>query len=247
MSESKAPYFPRAVIENALALHAQSYEFLLWMAELERRNTRDASHQSSRLQDASFNWIEKNYEAIPPAARPKRADLRAFANLFATYLESSFNLDESPGERLYSEDAHCFCPMCSWMVAIPNLQPKKLTPFDKRRAKNLQREFVHELARTLGPEAESACDHVLADTNLKEDIALATWMGQLLRRLEGVTPGPAILALWRAFAWKPTGSPKKNFQLSPQRIEQSLERVQDALTATGLSPSPPSSQLLHHE
>lgn len=223
------PYFPREAVKNALSLHAQSYEFLLWMAELERCNTGDVSHQSSRLQDASYDWIEKNYEVIPPTARPRRKDLRAFANLFATYLESSFDLDESPGERLYSDDAHCFCPMCSWMVAIPNLQPKKLTPFDKRRAKTLQGEFVHQMAKTMGLEAESACEHVLANASLREDIALATWTSQLLRRLEGITPGPAILALWRGFAWKTTGSPKKNFQLSPELVEESVNRLQEAL------------------
>lgn len=229
MTPSLAPYFPREAVRNALSLHAQSYEFLLWMAELERRNTSDVNHQSSRLQDASYDWIERNYEVIPPTARPSREDLRAFANLFATYLESSFDLDESPGERLYSDDAHCFCPMCSWMVAIPNLQPKKLSPFDKRRAKNLQREFVHQMAKTMGPEAESACEHVLANASLREDIAVATWTSQLLRRLEGLTPGPAILALWRGFAWKATGSPKKNFQLSPELVEESVNRLQEAL------------------
>lgn len=223
-------YFPNEIVERALSLQAQSYQFLLWMADLERNAVSDAAdHEPSQLQDASFDWIEKNYEAIPNHARPSRDDLRAFSNLFATYLESSFDLIESPGQRLYSEDAHCFCPLCSWLVDIPNLQPKKLTPFDKRRAKKIQREFLSQLASTMDIHSDSACERVLTDSSLREDIALSTWMDQLLHRLEGVSPGPAVLALWRSFAWTSTGAPKKNFRVSPELVRDSTLRLQTAL------------------
>lgn len=230
MNDSNEPYFAREVLEKALSLHAQSYELLLWMAELERRDASGAAnHEFSRLQDASLHWIQKNYDVLPAAARPDREDLEAFANLFATYLESSFDLVESPGQRLYSDGGHCFCSMCSWMADMPNLQPKKVTPFDKRRAKNLQREFIHNLASTRGLECDAACERVLADSSLREDIALGTWTAQLLRRLQGVTPGPAILVLWRWFAWTSTGSPKKQFRVTPDLVEASILRLEAAL------------------
>lgn len=231
MKISTKAYFQKEVTERALALQAQSYEYLQWLSALEKAKIRSGvCHQSPQLSDASHAWIVKNYETIPSSFRPSPDNLVAFSNLFVTYLESSFDFIESPGQRLYSEDAHCFYFCCSWLIDIPNLQPKKVTPFDKRRAKKLQAEFVHALASAMDVESD-ACKSVLADESLREDIALGTWMAQLLERLKGISPGPAVLALWRSFAWTRSGSPKKNFRVTPGLIEESLHRLQEALRA----------------
>ena len=35
-------------------------------------------------------------------------------------------MDPARGKRLYSPDAHCFCPLCSWLIDAPHLKTKKL-------------------------------------------------------------------------------------------------------------------------
>jgi hypothetical protein len=56
---------------------------------------------------------------------------------------------------------------------------------------------------------------------------LCAYAADLLDRLKGVAAGPASLALWRSFAWRPRGSPKKDFTLSTDGILA----AQDSLAA----------------
>tara|TARA_R110000868_G_scaffold69028_1_gene203701 strand:- start:71 stop:442 length:372 start_codon:yes stop_codon:yes gene_type:complete len=72
LNHGRAPYFAREVVENALKLQAQNYEFLLWMAELERRNTSDASHQLSTPPSIGLRKTIRS----PPTARPSYKDLK---------------------------------------------------------------------------------------------------------------------------------------------------------------------------
>lgn len=224
--------FDRAAIERAVDLQRRSYELLKWMGEAVRRGfiRFDSAHACATLPEAAQVWIERHYRDLPRAAQPAPDDLGPFSNLFATYLESSFDLLRDPGKQLYSPDNHCFCPWCSWMVDAPNLRTKKLTNRDRKRARKLEASFL----RATAIEMEVAlsverCDELLDSDDLRESIAMATYGRDLLRRLEGSSEGPASLVVWRRFAWTRLGSPRKGFQLSADAILAAEAAVRAAI------------------
>ena len=213
--------FERTELERAVDLQKRSYALLEWVADAIDRKfiSFKSAHAFSTLPEASKAWLAEHYENLPDAARPKPEDVRQFANLFTTYLESSFDLHEKPQQRLYSPEAHCFCPICSWLVDAPRLRPKTLTRHDKARARKLTVNALRQLAIVLDVALDDARAEAIADEPvMREPLALVAYGRDLLRRLDDVVEGPATLALWRRFAWTPQGSPKHGFQLTAALI-----------------------------
>jgi hypothetical protein len=206
-------------LHRAVDLQERSYKLLVWMTDAVERGfiSFRAAHQFASLVEATLAWIDRHYDDLPPAARPAREDVRSFANLFTTYLENSFDLVEHPGKRLFSPDAHCFCPLCSWLVDMPRLQTKKVTRHDKVRARKLQVSAVKQVALDIERNVSDEEAEVLVEA-LREPAALVAYGYDLLRRIDGVAEGPATLALWRGFAWTLEGSPKKGFELDAAAI-----------------------------
>jgi hypothetical protein len=232
--------FEPQIIERAVDLQQRSYALLTWMTTAIDRGfiTFDAAHNYATLPEATLAWLDSHYLDVPAVARPSRDDLREFANLFATYLEASFDLVDDPGQRLYSPDAHCFCPQCSWLVPISRLQAKKLARRDKERARSLQMIAVKQLGHEL--DIAVSDEHALAiaqDAALRETVALVAYGHDLLRRLKGVTEGAASLALWRGFAWTATGAPRPRFKLTAEAILEAEATV--IRTVRSLEPAPP--------
>jgi hypothetical protein len=224
--------FVREEIERAVDLQARGYRLLRWLesAFASAFVAPETVHVDATLEAAARAWIERRYLDLPSDARPGREDIVAFANLFSTYLTNSFDLDANPGERLYSPDNHCYCFSCSWMVAVPHLQPKKLGSADKDVAERLKRELVRRLAASAQRQLDDeTIDRMLRDPELREALGLGAYAWDLLERLNGTAVGPATLALWRSFAWTPQGSPKKGFALSAAAILDAervlLERI----------------------
>lgn len=155
-------------------------------------------------------------------------DLRPFANLFASYLETSFDLFEAPGPRRTS-DCHGSCPCCSYLAAAPNLQPQKLGSIDKHRARLLEAAYLKSVAERRGAALTDAeCDALLAKPELREPLAMATYARELVRRMNGEPTGAEVLALWRWFAWTATGAPKRDFRLDAAMLieaQHEIERV----------------------
>jgi hypothetical protein len=218
----------REQVERAVELQARGYRLLKWLEKALNEGfiAPEAAHLYARMEDAALAWIERHYLNLPDAARPERGDLPAFSRLFSTYLTNTFDLEENPGKRLYSPDAHCFCPCCSWMVRVPHLTPKKIRAADKKVAESLKRALVRKLAlHTSSSIFEDAVDEVLRDPSLKEAVGLTTYADDLLQRLNGIAVGPATLVLWRSFAWTQQGSPKKGFVLSSDAIMLSQQAI----------------------
>jgi hypothetical protein len=206
-------------VERAVALQRASFAIVTWMTERAALSTERALHTDVALATALRSWLTRHEQEIPPRLRPEAGDVAAIANLVASYLETTFAFDAAPRQRLYSPDAHCFCPMCSWMVALPKLRPRALTPADKRRAQALRIDAVRGLATGEGVDlGERLLEVLLEDPALRDAIALVAYARDLMRRIEGVPTTPATLALWRGFAWKPDGSPRKGFALTAEAI-----------------------------
>ena len=105
-------------IQRVVDMQQRSYLLLKWMASAVTDGfvNFETAHSYSSLPVAAEAWIQRHYLNIPAKARPARDDLGLFCAFFSTYLTNSFDLIPNPGKQLFSEDAHCFCPMCSWLV-----------------------------------------------------------------------------------------------------------------------------------
>jgi hypothetical protein len=226
----------REEVERALRLHACGYGLLQW---LEGAITAGfiapaTAHEFGTVEESARAWLERHYLNLPPEARPPREELPALARLFGTYLRSTFDLEPQPRERLYSPDAHCFCPGCSWLVRVPHLRPKRPSPADKALAAQMRRQCLDTLACELeilvsDEQLTELLDHI----ELREAIGLCSYAHDLLRRLEGIAVGPASLVLWRSFAWTALGSPKQDFVLSADDVMSAEQHLRDQLGALG--------------
>ena len=213
--------FDRERLVHAVDLQQRSYRLLRWLAEAVRSGLIrfDSAHRFTTLPEAASAWISEHIQNIPPNARPDLADLDTFAKFFSTYLNNSFDLDPDPGKQLYSPDAHCFCPMCSWLIDAPNLRTKKLRPADKKRAHRLRIRAIQQTARDEDKFIdESEVEELLSDDSVFEYASLVAYGTDLFSRMKGISNGAAILSLWRGFAWTRLGSPKPNFQLTADLI-----------------------------
>jgi hypothetical protein len=74
-------------------------------------------------------------------------------------------------------------------------------------------------------------DDVLADRQALEDASLVAYGYDLLQREKGIANGPAVLALWRTFAWNESGSPKHGFRLKANVIVDAEYRLLSLLKA----------------
>ena len=222
-------------LERAVEMQTKSYALLKWVGQAVSSGllSFNAAHEYSSLPIAAKDWIEKHYLNIPASARVAFDDIPTFANFFSTYLENSFDLISQPGRIKYSPDAHCFCPMCSWMIDAPRLKTKTLTPADKKRALKLQVNAITQLGLDIGADTtDSRSETIVAEKDTGEMTALYAYGQDLIRRLDGTASGPAVLVLWRRFAWTSLGSPKPKFRLSSSMILEAESRLRTILIGT---------------
>jgi hypothetical protein len=118
----------------------------------------------------------------------------------------------------------------SFLKTSFRLQPKAVrvaTDCGCRCSFELKRLYVSRLAADAAP---GAVDAVLGWADLREDVALATWGFEMLRRSEFASQGEAVLVLWREFAWE-GGRPRRGFRLTARAIVEAERRVRAALDA----------------
>lgn len=219
------------LLDEAIDIQQRSHALLRWLiAQVDgRRITVDQVWGCAADGDGALRWMRRFGACLPSAIRPCPEEEVRFARFFASFLTVSYDIDEQPGSRLASR-CGCFCPICVRLVAVSHLRPKRLTATDHRRADRL---MAARLIR-LGVEDGRVVEEAMADTlvgrdDLRRDAAYAAYGASLIRRLEGQVEGPAILALWRAIAWKPSGSPIHGFTLSSAYVAASEGRLLKAL------------------
>ncbi len=68
---------------------------------------------------------------------------------------------------------------------------------------------------------------------VSEDLSLLAYGYDMSQREKGIANGPAVLALWRGFAWNELGSPKHGFRLKADMIIDAQNRLLDLLGQPG--------------
>jgi hypothetical protein len=126
---------------------------------------------------------------------------------------TSFDLIDQPSARLESH-CGCFCELCTRLVNASHLRPKKLGKRDKVEARQERISRLILLAQEEGMEFAGDLAARVADGPFLRDAAYSAYGQSLLERIGGSECGPYVLALWREIAWKPEGSPIKDFKLS---------------------------------
>lgn len=224
--------FTRETLSKAVEMQHKSYLLLQWVEKAIERNviSTTSSHEYMSMAEVAKEWIAEHYLNIPKKCRPEQHDIEPFSKMFSSYLSTSFDLIEHPGKILYSEGAHCFCPMCSYLINAPHLKPKKLSKKDKKRAQKLKAQYVEKLSLHLHiPLSSRDIQRLIHDKDLQEMLALTTYADELLLRIQGHTEGSALLALWREFAWDVHGSPKKKFELTVDSIMNAEQQLIDVI------------------
>lgn len=218
--------FVREEIVCALDLHRRSYRLLKWLAgAIERGFIQfNRAHEYMDQNEAAKEWIESHLLNLPPNCRPELEQLGVFAQFFATYLTTSFDLVSSPAKRLTTA-CGCYCSFCAYAVSAPRLKTKKLYRRDKERARKLKTFRLMQMAIEHNTHLdEKATDKLIDSQETATDVSTIAYADQLLQRMKGRSEGPAVLVLWREIAWE-TNAPKKNFKLEVDNIlraEQSI-------------------------
>lgn len=223
-------------LEEAIDLQRRSYALLKWLGEAIPRGfiSFDTAHQYTDSAESALAWITEHFDNLPRAARPPSYDaetMQRFANFFASYLETSFDLDKHPRTRLES-GCGCYCSFCTVAVSAPQLRAKRLGRPDKDRAKKLELDCLKELAafQELSFDTDVFAK-LLSDRRTREQAAIIAYARQLFRRCDGAYTGPWVLALWRTFAWHQTGSPKKNFELTSELVLEAEQALINRLSS----------------
>jgi hypothetical protein len=207
-------------IEHAISIQNRCYKLLQWLGNAVREGYVPVikAHAVADAGHAAKAWVETHFFSLPADCRPLADELEPFSNFFGTYLETSFDLVASPKEVYYSE-CDCFCSVCRQLANPRHLKPKSLTREDKERAHRLRIRRLEMLAREEGlPSFELRIRESLGDETIRQQASLSAYGAALLERLKGISSGPAVLALWRDFAWNPNGSPKRDFKLKTKQI-----------------------------
>ena len=217
-------------VARAVRVQSQAYALLMWMEQALDHGIIQPEKGTSYATEleAGQDWIERHLLNFPPEARPATEDLEAFTRYFTSYLDCSFDLDPNPGEVLYSDDGHCFCPACSFMLRRKHLRPKKVQSADKRRAQKLIEQAVRQIALDEGLQpSEKGLAQLLAERDLKPQLSLCAYIIDVQHRMRGSMGSPASLVLWRGFTRDESGATIRQHKWKPT-VFLTPDAVQDA-------------------
>lgn len=216
----------RQELDRAVRIQRKAYVLLSWFQD-QLDDAAFPDHEThSVMGDVSIarQWIEKNLRVLPAEAAPASDELEPLAAMFASYLTTSFEANTYSTRSVATFG--CYCPICVQIVAARMLKPKRVTSGDKAHAQRLKVAVLVDLAASADRVlSRDAAMEVLANPEVSERAALVAYARELLLRLGGDPGDPAILALWREFAWTKTGAPKKGFRLDVQEILDAQEAL----------------------
>jgi len=209
---------PSNQLEQAISIHERSYQLLQWVSKAMTAGYIPAAnaHGVCTGGEAALAWIDKHYLNLPVACRPGRDEMGAFANFFGSYLETSFDVADTPRIRFVS-DYGCYCAVCRRIAMAAHLVPKPVETQDKKRAAKLRMRRIEVLALEESIVLPDAVVASLAGGATIRDAALSAYAASLVERLKGICSGFGVQALWREIAWC-NGSPDRRFRLKAEDI-----------------------------
>lgn len=221
----------------AVELQQKTYGLLQWIADAVRKGTLTfgTAHGYASVAASMREWLLTYSRQIPGKWRPRMSsadEVRQFTNLFTSYLVTSFDLVEEPGLRAIPGNVDCYCEFCRRLVTASHLKARKVGQPEKARARALKQQYLEDLACELGKTVTESTAHALIEAaDTAQAVALSTYGTSLVRRCHGDPGEPALLALWREFAWTLGGSPRRDFRLAAEAILDAEQVVVEHLSA----------------
>lgn len=211
----------RIELIKALKIQEQTYNLAFWLNSAIKkgiiRPEKAMDYAASFV--AAKNWIVDHYHNLPIDGRPdslEPKDLGSFTFMFISHFNSSFDIEDKPGQRYVP---HRLRNGGLTHVDNPHIQPKKIDSKDKSRARKLKIDYIKKLAIASEKQiTDIIIENLIDNSELKEKIAVTTYGMQLINRMSGHDEGTANLALWREFAWDQNGSPKKKTKLDADKM-----------------------------
>ena len=218
-------------IKRAFTIHAYVYQLVPWLENAITRNAVRANEVALLSSDSGLclNWFKSQYQNLPTVNRPTNNsdELTDYANMLSGMLFDAFEVEQSPGNRYVPHRLRTFHEP-SKTARNPHLHPKKLTKKDKARAKKLKLSYLEQLGKEndlVIPQETS----ILETPSTNKALAIATYAACLVKRMKGHKEGPAVLVLYREFAWHDKGGPIKNFKLKHPRVAKAMKALKQAL------------------
>ncbi|NOU32772.1 MAG: hypothetical protein HOO96_33115 [Polyangiaceae bacterium] len=221
----------KSEIGRALELQAQSYAFVRWLGDnkADVLTTLTEDHGDRPPREVMAEWLRTSGSLLGYTRRLREEDQLAFANLFVSYLEISFDLLDH-GRRIESSPCGCYCSMCVSITSSSRMVPKKPGSADKERATRALEAELQAVAGAAGKTLTKAqIKALLENPDLREPLAIAAWMSAVFRRMRGDFVGTEALVLWRWFAWKPEGSPKHGFAITEAAVTSAQAQVKEGV------------------
>lgn len=212
-------------IERALKLHKLAYSMLMWLKE-QARNSRGLLDAKAVEKMSSANsceeWTVRHLSMIPVQLRPEAGDIAPFSRLFSSFFTTSFRV----GQRRWWETVET-----TLVTGIKTYRDRR----HKKHSEQRDEEGATELKRlalvALAEETQLHCDSLMAERalvmdHISQELALWTYVRELVRRTEFASQGPSVHRLWLELDERT----RKNLsvQLVWQAREKLLEWLKDS-------------------
>ena len=218
--------FDRQQIKRILDLHNRSYRLLLWVNRAlgNQKRTPEDLGEMMGFADTALKWFHKCSATFPAELRPSTEDMKPMANLFVSYLATSFEIVD----RIVPVCRGCFC--CGIYRMGKHLRARDPSGKARKEAHQLKCLYLEILAEESDfPLKKTEIEQFLSQSpELSYDVSLATYVRELIRRTSFASQGEGVLTLWRDIAWA-GGRPKKGFELTSEEILRAESAIVKAL------------------
>ena len=208
---------------TAIRLHERSFALIRWLRTNRRSDTLrfDVDHNGMQEVDAAVAWLEHNRDLLPADCRPDRSEARLFANMFASFGDTS---DHSTW-RLY-QSSGCRCRFCTLAKNRFGYRAR-IDKRDKEHARLLKVTVLSDIAEEVGVPLLRGEIEALAGRGGRFGGAL-TWVtyGHELARRTRYERHRALycvirrglVVLWREIAHDESGHVSSDFAVSAARV-----------------------------
>ena len=218
--------FEREEVTNAVRIQQLGYKFLRYITnKIDNKDfTFSRIHNDESSADVVASWVKDYYDYLPTSILPKKEEIQIFSNYFASYLTTSFELNENPVQT--SSRMECYCDICLQFVNLSHLKSISPNKMDREFAQEKRYEVIVEFAKHLAVDISEDLGIQIANDKLsKRDAAYLAYTKSLFDRINFSKGGVYSLALWREIAWS-EGSPIPDFVLNSADIFNALRRIE---------------------
>jgi len=206
----EATFFNKSQLKQVLALQSKAYQLLEWFRKA-RASQKFLLNFSTHPHDAEQvvqTWFFSHRDQFPKELQVQVDQYSDFANLFLSFFRISFEMTIDPVNA-------CGCDLCCFLKYVPTVKLRKVTPAMKRRRRRILEDTFLDLNLKLGLVALNAeqLDQGLQNSVVSKKVALVAYGQSLIQRAQYGEGEPALLLIWRHFAWE-EGHPTLGFQLA---------------------------------